>query len=121
MAANMSDMVGQIKAGRLPATKHLETPELVEWANRIFREATVTDVLVVLNRVGDEKMERYMRRKLAETGLEPVGIIHNDSAIATSWLEGKPLDGMKSREDIEGVVENLEAVAARSSIAVPHP
>jgi CO dehydrogenase nickel-insertion accessory protein CooC1 len=110
MAANMRDMVGQIKAGGLPATKHLETPELVEWANRIFREATVTDVLVVLNRVGDEKMERYMRRKLAEKRLEPLGIIHEDSAIATSWLEGKPLDGMKTREDVERLVEKLEVI-----------
>lgn len=110
MAANMRDMVDQIKAGRPPATKHLESPELVEWANRIFREATVTKVLVVLNRVGDEKMEKYMRKKLAEKGLEPLGVIHNDPAIATSWLEGKPLEGMKTREDVERLVEKLEAI-----------
>ena len=118
MAANMRDMVDQIRTGGLPATKHLETPELVEWANRIFREATVTDVLVVLNRIRDEKMERYVRRKLAEKGLEPLGIIHEDSTIAMSWLEGKPLEVTHTKEDVERIVKKMGTVAARSAIAV---
>lgn len=118
MAANMRDMVDQIKAGGLPATKHLETPELVEWANRIFREASITDVLVVLNRIRDEKMEWYVRRKLAEKGLEPLGIIHDDPAIVTSWLEGTRLEVTHTREDVERIVKKMEAVAARSAIAV---
>jgi CO dehydrogenase nickel-insertion accessory protein CooC1 len=115
MAANMGDMVDQIKAGGLPATKHLETPELVEWANRIFREATIQDVLVVLNRVRNEEMEKHLQRKLAEKGLKPVGIIHDDPAIAKSWLEGTRLEGMKTRADVERIVEKLEAVASRNS------
>ena len=45
MAANMREMVDEIRAGGLPATRHLETPDLVEWANRIFREATIRDVV----------------------------------------------------------------------------
>jgi CO dehydrogenase maturation factor len=120
MAANMRDMVGQIKAGGLPATKHLETPELVKWANRIFSEATIQDVLVILNRVKDAEMERYLKRELAEKGLEPLGIIHHDPAIAKSWLEGTRLAGMKTREDIERIVEKLEVVAASMSIVVEH-
>ncbi len=118
MAAHMRDMVDQIKAGGLPATKHLETPELVQWANRIFREATVKDVLVVLNRVRDEEMERYVRRKLAAKGLEPIGIIPEDPVIAMSWLEGTRLEMTNIREDVERIVKNLEAVAARSVIVV---
>lgn len=118
MAANLRDMVDQIKAGRLPATKHLETPELVEWANRIFREARVKDVLVVLNRVRDEVMERYMRTELAAKGLKPVGVIHEDAAIAESWLEGKPLELTKTREEVEKIVEKLEIVASSNMIAV---
>jgi hypothetical protein len=55
-------------------------------------------------------MEKYMRKKLAEKGLEPLGVIHDDPAIATSWLEGKSLDGMKTREDVERLVEKLEAI-----------
>jgi CO dehydrogenase nickel-insertion accessory protein CooC1 len=116
MAANLRDMVDQLKAGGLPATKHLETPELIAWANRIFREATVDDVLVVLNRVRDEEMERYVRRKLTEKGLEPIGIIHEDPAIVMSWLEGTRLEVANTREDVETIVRNLEIVAARSGV-----
>lgn len=118
MAANLRDMVDQLKAGGLPATKHLETPELVAWANRIFSEATVEGALVVLNRVRDEAMERYMRRKLAEHGLEPIGVIHENPTIARCWLEGSRLESASTREDVAGIVKELEAVAARRAVAV---
>jgi CO dehydrogenase nickel-insertion accessory protein CooC1 len=111
MAASLNNMVQQLKAGTPPATKHLESPELVEWANRIFREATVKGVLVVLNRVKDAEMERYMREKLAAKELVPIGVIHEDTAIAMSWLEGKPLDWANARVDVDYIVKNLEAVA----------
>jgi hypothetical protein len=103
--------VDQIKAGKLPATQHLETPELIEWANRIFREATVKDVLVVLNRVRDEEMEGYVRKRLAENGLEPIAVIYEDPSIARSWLRGTPLGPTNAQEDVETVVDKLEAVA----------
>jgi CO dehydrogenase maturation factor len=115
MAANMRDLVDQIKAGRVPATQHLETPELIEWANRIFREATVKEVLVVLNRIRDEEMEGYVRKKLAEKRLVPIGIIRDDHSIAISWLEGRPLEVANFSEDIGRIVKKLEAVAAKSS------
>ena len=118
MAANLRDMVDQLKAGGLPATKHLETPELVEWANRIFSQATVEAVLVVLNRVRDEVMEQYMRRKLAEQGLEPIGVIHENLTIARCWLEGSRLESASTREDVAGIVKELEAVADRRAVAV---
>jgi CO dehydrogenase nickel-insertion accessory protein CooC1 len=118
MAVNMRDMVDQIKAGKLPATQHLETAELIEWANRIFREAAVKDVLVVLNRVRDEEMEGYVWKKLAEKGLEPIGVIHENTSIARSWLRGTPLGATNAQEDVERVVEKLEVVAERSSVSV---
>jgi CO dehydrogenase nickel-insertion accessory protein CooC1 len=73
---------------------------------------------VVLNRIRDEKMERYVRRKLAEKGLEPLGIIHEDSAIAMSWLEGKPLEMTHTRDDVESIVKKMEAVVEKSPVAV---
>jgi CO dehydrogenase maturation factor len=118
MAANMRDMVDQIKIGRPPATQHLETPELVKWTKRIFSEATVKDVLVVLNRVRDEEVEGYVRKKLAEKGLEPIGVIHEDISIARSWLQGNLLRATNAQKDIERVVEKLEAVPERSSVSV---
>jgi len=118
MAVNMRDMVDQIRAGGLPATKHLETPELVGWANRIFREATVKGVLVILNGVRDEDTERYIREKLAEKGIEPIGVIHEDPAIAMSWLKGRPLELANTKADVERIVEKLEVTEEANHAAV---
>ncbi len=111
MAASMKDMVDQIQAGGLPATKHLETPELVEFANQMFRQATVKGVLVVLNRVQDEETEAYMREKLEEKGIEPIGVIPEDPSIAMAWLKGAPLEAKKTTKDVEAIVDALETAA----------
>jgi CO dehydrogenase maturation factor len=109
MAADMRHMVDQIKAGVLPATGHLEDPKLVEAANRVFREANVKGVLCVLNRVEDPEMEHYMRSRLKEKEVEPIGVIHEDTSIAMSWLEGTPLDGTTAKKDTQSVIRELEA------------
>jgi len=88
MAIHMKKMVDQIKAGSPPATSHLESPEMVELAQRIFREAKVKDVLVILNRIRDEEMESYLRAKLQQGGIKPIGAIREDPAIIITWLRG---------------------------------
>jgi CO dehydrogenase maturation factor len=109
MAANMKDMVARLKGGELPSTRHLESLKLVEIANMLFREAKVKGILFVLNRIRDEETESYVRRKLKEKGIEPVGVIHEDPSISMSWLKGTPLEAIQAGEDIQGVVEKLEA------------
>jgi CO dehydrogenase maturation factor len=109
MAANMRDMVKQMKAGKMPATAHLKNPKLVEMARRIFGEAMIKDVLFVLNKIEDQEMEIYLRRKLDEEGIEPIGVIHRDPSISLSWLKGTPLDVTKTSQDIREIVEELEA------------
>jgi CO dehydrogenase maturation factor len=118
MAVHMKNMVAQIQAGGRPATKHLETPELVAWANRIFSLATISDVFVILNRVASGHMEQIMRARLAANDLEPVGAIPEDPAIALAWLEGTPLTGAAIREDVEAILDNLAAVAAGQMLAI---
>lgn len=112
MASNLRDMVTRLKAGGLPATKHLESPELVKWANRIFNEAAIEAVLVVLNRVRDEAMEQYMRKKLAEQNLQPAGSVYENSAIVRAWLEGRRLKPADAGANLAAIVSNLEAIAA---------
>lgn len=107
-AFHMRDMVDRIKAGGLPATRHLDTPELVQWANRMFREATVKGVLVILNRIRDEEMEWFAREKLMEGGVEPIGVIREDPLIAMSWLRGTPLEETHARVEMEPIVQALE-------------
>jgi CO dehydrogenase nickel-insertion accessory protein CooC1 len=108
MAANMKDMVNQMKAGKLPATAHLRSSELVDLAQRIFREARIKDVSFVLNKVEDQETENYLRGKLEEEGIKPIGVIHRDPSISLSWLKGAPLDATKTSKDVERIVEELE-------------
>lgn len=112
LAFHMKRMVDQIKAGELPATKHLENPEIAELANRIFREAKIRDVLFVLNKIPNRKTENYLRKRLAEKGLTPSGIIHNDPAIALSGLRGLPLDVEDGKQEVKGIIAELEAAAS---------
>ena len=115
MAANMKELVDQIKAGILPATAHLESPALVAVANRIFREATIKGVSFVLSRIEDETMEAYLREKLAEKGIRPIGTVRRSPSISLSWLKGLPLDVAGTREQLEGIAGELEAAEKASS------
>ena len=113
MAINMRDMVDQLKAGGLPATAHLEHPDLVELVNRLYREASVKGVLFILNRVRDEETERFIRNKLAEHGIEPIGTIRDDPSLSMAWLKGAPLAVATNKHEVERIVEALEEVEER--------
>ncbi|HLE28625.1 MAG TPA: P-loop NTPase [Anaerolineales bacterium] len=110
MAVHMKRMVKLIKAGALPATKHLDSPELVAWANKIFMSAAIQDVLFVLNRVRHEEMELYLRRKLSERDIEPIGVIYEDTAISAAWLTGAPIDAAKAKDEAGRIISELEAI-----------
>lgn len=109
MASNMKDMIGQLRAGIPPSTAHIESPELVETAKRIFREATIKGIRFVLNMVDDQETESYLREKLAEKGIRPIGVIHRDLSISHSWLKGEPLDLTKTKEEVGRIIGELEA------------
>lgn len=120
MASDMKDMVDQIKAGALPATSHLADPKLVETADRVFREANIKGVLFVLNKVRDEETESYLKRRLEEKQIEPIGTIHTDGSIAMAWLRGTSLEGNEAKKDAQRIAEKLEAAEeARSFITSP--
>ncbi len=113
MAIHMKKMVEQIRAGTPPATNHLEDPALAEMARRIFRQARIRDVMVILNQVRDAKMEDYLRKKLGAGGIEPIGSIREEPALTTIWLEGKPLDIPELCKQAEGIVAILEDAAEK--------
>jgi CO dehydrogenase nickel-insertion accessory protein CooC1 len=112
MAADLRDMVFQIKAGRLPATKHLQSPSLVALANRVFREAAIKDVGIVLNKVPNDEVEGYLRERLAEKGLEPIATIPEDAGVSTSWLKGVPIDISRLGDTGREIIDTLEASKA---------
>jgi CO dehydrogenase maturation factor len=117
MAVNLKEMVKQIKSGQPPATKHLDAV-LAELATRIFREARIKDVLVVLNRVTDEEVESYMKEELKKNGIEPIGTFHEDPSITTSWLRGTPLRADESSKDADQIVIALEAAERSGSVDI---
>ena len=91
MAINMKEMVDQLKAGRLPATAHLEDFDLIELAQQLYVNANVKGVLFILNKVRDNLTEQFLRDKLYEKGIEPLGVIHDTPALSMGWLLGEPL------------------------------
>ncbi len=109
IAANMRDMVAQIKNGALPATRHLETLDLVAIANRMFVESRIKGTMFLLNKITNSGMEKYLRTKLAERGIEPDGIIHEDPSLSVAWLKGTALEAKKTQRDILDFIAKLES------------
>jgi CO dehydrogenase maturation factor len=110
MAVNMRDMIEQIKADVLPATSHLETDEMVFWANKFFIEASIQNVFYILNQIHDSKMEEFISEKLAGHQIQPLGVIYRDDSISNSWLKGIPIESIQATEVIEDVVSQLEKI-----------
>jgi len=107
MAANMRDMVREIKADTLPATAHLENPFLVALANRIFTDAVINDIFFILNKVPNAETETYLRVKLLEKGIQPLGCIREDPTIAVAWLKGLPVRANVVSGEVQIILERL--------------
>ena len=108
IAADIRFMIDQIKADVLPATAHLENPELVALANKLFIEASIKEVFFILNKIPDIETEKYLRVKLAKKGIEPVASISTQPSIATAWLKGRRIQINNAKEEIQKVIEVLE-------------
>ena len=109
MASNFCDMVARLKALELPATMHLESPELIELANQIFIEARINGVLSVLNKVQNPEMEEYLRKELSARSIEPIGVIFDDPSMSITWLKGRPLKGIEAGQEAQNIAKALEA------------
>ena len=117
MAINMRDMVDQLRAGSQPATAHLEHPDLVALANQLYREAHVRGVLFILNRVRNDEAEQYVLGRLAENGITPLGVIHDDPSLSMAWLKGLPLDAAKTKPEMERIIEALERAERKYALS----
>jgi CO dehydrogenase maturation factor len=108
IATDIRNLISRIRAGELPATKHLEHVERIEEANRIYREARIKESFVLLNKIRNPEIESYVAQQLKERGLTTIGTIFEDSSISFSWLEGKPLEGSQAPRDILVAFRRLE-------------
>ena len=105
-----------VRSGQLPATRHLEDPDLVALANRLFQEARLQEALFVLSRIPNERTESFVRRKLAAHGIEPIGTLYEDPTIAEAWLTGSSLPFPPTGSDVEAIIGELEQVASASGV-----
>jgi len=110
LAASMRDMVDDIIADHLPATQHLESPELVAIANKLFAQATIKGALFVLNKIPDDEVASYLTAELTARGLTPIGTIYEAPSIALSWLKGLPVVSEQAAADMDNIIAELEAV-----------
>ncbi|MFN2237200.1 MAG: P-loop NTPase, partial [Anaerolineales bacterium] len=111
IADNLQKMVTQIQQDTLPATAHLENPELVALANRIFTNSRIEALFVVLNKIPSWDVEDYLRDQLANHGLKPIGVIYEDESIPLAWLKGQPMDAKSALSDMQIVIRRLEEFA----------
>jgi CO dehydrogenase maturation factor len=109
MASEMYDMIARMKSLELPATLHLESPELVALANKIFIESRIKGVLSVLNKVQNQETEIYMTKELLARSIKPIGIIYEDPSMSIKWLKGKPLVGSEIEQEAQNIAKVLEA------------
>lgn len=111
IARDIKNLVRRTRSGEMPATEHLEDSELVEQAKRMYSDARIDKSFVLLNKVKDKKTEEYLKEKLVEEDIEPIGIVHEDASISRSWLEGNSLTETKAKKDIMLSIKKLEQVA----------
>jgi len=114
IAIHMKEMIEKIQAGQLPSTEHIDDPQLAELARKVFKEATIKGLQVVLNRMRDPEMEAYVRGQIESHGLEIAGAFPEDPSITTQWLQGRPITNTKRIDEAEKIVSALEAIATYS-------
>jgi CO dehydrogenase nickel-insertion accessory protein CooC1 len=118
MAIHMKEMIEKIQAGQPPSVEHIEDPQLAELAKRLFREATIQGLHVVLNRVRDPEMETYITERIQREGIEIAGVIPEDPSITTHWLQGTPITSKERVKEGEKIVAALETISTNTKMEV---
>ena len=110
MAIHMKMMIEKLKAGVPPATEHLESPELIQLAQTLFKKANVQGVLAILNRLRDPEMRKYIEAKLHEEDVDIIGDFEDDPAITSSWLRGIPFEGTMIQQNTGKIMTALKHI-----------
>lgn len=108
LAAHVRNLVADLHAGRLPATRHLESAELVQIANEVFRSSRLRGFSVLLNKISSEAMRQYVTTALAASGIQPIGAIPYDEQVSLAWLHGSPVASAKGDDVFQHTIRHLE-------------
>ncbi|MFW6368639.1 MAG: P-loop NTPase [Spirochaetota bacterium] len=107
MAIDLDRTIKQIKSGSLPATSHLESPEMVRQAISVYKNARIRGLSAILNRVPDRDTERHLRKQLESSGLQIIGVFGSDPEIAQAWLTGSKVATADGYESARAVINPL--------------
>lgn len=110
MAVDIQEIMNQLKAGEMPFITCLDD----ELSCQLAQDAKVPGVVFVLNKIQDELTEQFLRDKLAENGIEPLGVINDTLAVAMAGLMGGSLIKTPAQLEADWIVKELET-------AVSHP
>lgn len=115
MARHLTALVAEVRRGTPPATRHL-TSELVELANRLFRQARIRGVAAALSRVPTRAAEAHLRRGLEDGGPPVAAVFPEDQAIGEQWLTGQRLRSVRLHDAGRHLSGALERMAAPEPI-----
>ena len=66
------------------------------------------DNFCILNQVQDPEVEDYLREKLIQHGIEPIGAVYREDTISLSWLKGLPIEKTRANKEIGNVIAKFE-------------
>lgn len=112
-AATMRTLLDQMRAGRMPATRHLQSPELIKLTENAYRTARTKGAVYVLNKVPDPETEHQLWQLLVQQGIQPVASISDDPELRRAWLEGFPLASASAWTEAAKIVRALETGRGR--------
>lgn len=118
LAADLATAVERVRSGVLPATRHLNQPELVQMAESFFLEPRLAGCWVILNRVPDVRVEEILLERLSAFGLDVVGSIPEHPALARAGLDGQPLVSFLDRPEFQAVGGLADRVETAESVSV---
>lgn len=107
-AATMRMLLEQMHAGEMPATRHLQSPELVKLTEDAYRMARTKGALYVLNKIPEAETEHQLRQLLMPAGIRPVASISDEPGLRRAWLEGLPLASASALTEATKIVLALE-------------
>jgi CO dehydrogenase nickel-insertion accessory protein CooC1 len=114
LALDMIHLVRELRRGCTPATSHLESPEMVALAQRLFREAKLAGATVVLNKIDSDITENYLRQCLRKRGCEPAAVLRQDPLVSSAWLRGAPIYSPIADQEMQRLVDQLEQLEKAS-------
>lgn len=85
----------------------IDSLEVAEKVKELSGQIDIADVWVVLNKIASDDIADRLRDYLDKRDMTVIGVIHQNSEIFESCLEGRPIRGQAATEDIDPILDFL--------------